>query len=369
MTPHPPSADRPTGPDGSGHPEIDELAAYAAGDLDVAGGDPVRAHLADCADCSADVAAIELASADLGALSVPAMPGDVATRLTAALDAARSAPAAGAAATVLPAQRSRRSSGWGTGAAAAVVVALVAAVGINALGNSSNNDEKATSASSASRDATLAVYQSGTNYTDKGIRGQVQTLLSQPAPGRQTLESGRALAVSSSAAAATAANESAPEFSAASSAAASSAAPALAAPAATSSAASAESFGSAAAAPPAPAAAPAPSGAASDAAAAKSADPFGGSAATPVPPADLSALRGDPARLAACIQSLTDGEVQPIAIDYATYEDEDTPRQPALAIVLPTADPKVNYVYVVDGNCGTPAGEGVFLHLATLPAR
>jgi len=398
MSEHPPSTDRPTGPVGSGHPEIDELAAYAAGDSGVADGDLVRAHLAGCADCTADIAALGLVSSDLAGLAMPSMPGDVAARLTAKLDDARAATDGGvgngadgssgfADGTVLPARKGRRSGAWASGAAAAVVVALVAAVGLNAINGSSDDDAKSTTAaeSTTRRTNPVAVYASGTNYTAESIRGQVQRLLRQPAgqaeapaaAGGDPLSAAPSTAAASSAAASSSAAAPAPAADAgvaASSAAAAAAAESFAspaqaaAPAATSAAASAassEAASASASSAPAPIAGAQPAASSSAAPAAKSGD---GAALASAPPADLTNLRNNPVLLAGCIASLTDGLVQPIAIDYASFaKDPQTPPVPALAIVLPSDTPGISEVYVVGGDCGTPAATGTFLHFATVP--
>ncbi|MEO6711802.1 MAG: hypothetical protein ABIM89_00065, partial [Mycobacteriales bacterium] len=183
MSEHPPSADRPSGPAGSGHPEIDELASYVAGDSGVAGLAALRAHLADCADCIADVAALRRADDEVQQLVLPVMPADVAARLDRAIEAARSG--ASAASNVLPLQRKRSSAGWATGAAAAAVVGLLGAITIGALNGSRSDDKDAPAAASAKAtvaSASGAVYATGTDYTPERLGAQVKNLLLVPAP-------------------------------------------------------------------------------------------------------------------------------------------------------------------------------------------
>ncbi|MEO6713246.1 MAG: hypothetical protein ABIM89_07435, partial [Mycobacteriales bacterium] len=143
-------------------------------------------------------------------------------------------------------------------------------------------------------------------------------------------------------------------FAPAPTAAAATASAAAAAPASTAAAASASSAGASAQAAPAPA----------------SKDSVNTLSTPSSPPADLTALRSDPERLARCIRSLTDSPVQPVAIDYATFtKDATSPRVPALAIVLPANADGVSEVYLVGGECGTPAGEGRFLFFGNVPLR
>lgn len=328
MSEHPPPADRPTGPGGGGHPEIDELASYVAGDSDVAGLDVVRAHLAGCEGCAADVAALALVSTQLAHLAVPPMPADVATRLDAAL--MRAGSAAPVSATVLPNRATRRGAGWATGAAAAVVIALVAVVAYSTISGSRDSAKPAaTAASSFGGARTGRIYNSGTNYTDAAIIQQVRAVLRTPAKAQLAPEPFAGGVKSAPAAASSDAR-----------------ADALAAPAAS------------------PLGTPSSSSAAASASstAAAAGESLSAAPLSLVPPADLTALRSDTARLARCVFSVTAGLVQPTAIDFASYQG-----RPALAIVLPTKTPGANEVYVVGGECG--AGEdAAVLYYATLPA-
>lgn len=382
MSEHPSAADRPTGPGGSGHPEIDELAAYAAGDLDAAGRVLILDHIRSCAACTGDVLALERATARLGELVAAPMPADVAARLDAVLAREASSPGAAGltstgaavAGTVLPTRLRRRTPGWASGAAAAVVVGLLAAVVFGSINRSASKQDTARSNTAAAPTAALGRrYASGTNYTAAGIREQVAAVLAVPTDARVGLG---AAAKAGGAATSAAASQ---EFSAAASStaaasagseAASSSAPEAqaAAPAAPSAASSASATASAAAGllESSASAAPAPTSAA--AADAKSAAALSGdtsaatSAPASAPPADLSALRDDPARLARCIESVTGGLTRPIAIDFASYDG-----RPALAIVLPTSSPARTEVFLVGGECGAGA-DATVLHYATLQA-
>jgi hypothetical protein len=111
-----------------GHVSIEDLAAYAAGDLDATASVAVEAHLLLCADCRADVEAVNAATGALAALPAVTMPDDVAARVDAALAAAAAAPAAAPHATILPMRR-RRPTWAGIGAVAAGV-ALIGAVAV-----------------------------------------------------------------------------------------------------------------------------------------------------------------------------------------------------------------------------------------------
>ncbi|MDQ1709940.1 MAG: hypothetical protein QOG49_1325 [Frankiaceae bacterium] len=352
MSEHPPSADRPTGPGGSGHPEIDELASYVAGDIDVARLGALRAHVAGCSDCADDVRALEAVDAELAALTTPAMPADVAARLDAAIGQA----GVPVGTTVLPATRGRRRSGWASGAAAAaVVVGLLAAVTIGSIaGNHSSKKNSATSAVPARTSSVQvisgAVYESNTDYTSANVAAQVKAVL-QRAPVTTLGAAGAAAAGSEPAAASSAA----PSAAAASSASASAPSVPFAAALTGSSAASAASVDTKAAASTAGSQAPpAPTAAATTAA----------DSASSAPPPDLTALRNDPARLAQCVQSITGDETPPrtpLAYDFAAYEGK-----PALAIILPGLQPDHLDIWFVAGNCGEGGNEHSW-HFSSIP--
>ncbi|HEX8001550.1 MAG TPA: zf-HC2 domain-containing protein [Mycobacteriales bacterium] len=108
------------------HVPIEDLAAYAAGDLDPATAVTVEAHVVLCGACRADVDAVRAATERARALPPVTMPADVAGRLDAALAAER-APGATAAplGDVLPMRR-RRPSLAGLSAVAAGVALLAA---------------------------------------------------------------------------------------------------------------------------------------------------------------------------------------------------------------------------------------------------
>lgn len=347
MSEHPPPANRLTEPGGTGHPEIDELAAYADSEIDVGGAGLVRAHLADCADCAADLAALDQARDQLAGLASPSMPADAIARLDAAIARAGAAPPV--AATVLPSRTARRTPGWATGAAAAAVIALVAAVAVGALTRVRGNSKTTTKevAAAVLSGASGRRYVSGTNYTRASIAKQVSAVLGSPAHDGSVLEAPSAFAgdEASDAAAATASAGASAAAAAPTPAAAGS--PRKSSPTAADSAPSAAAELQASALPVAPPATP-------------PATPSVISAAAP--PADLSALRSDPARLTRCIQSVTEGLTEPLAIDFAAFEG-----RPALAIVLPTKTPGVTDVFVVGGECGAGA-DATVLHYARVSA-
>ncbi len=318
MTDQTPPADRPTGTGDSRHPEIDELAAYADGDLRAGDRERVADHLAGCAECNADIAALEGTSEALASLGPVTMPADVAQRLDHALSAL-SEPSR--ATTVLPARTRRGGAGWATGAAAAAVVALVAAVGLASIkGGGSDKDRAATSATGLATASAPGprMTSSGTNYSASTIRGQLQAYVAQQgiAPNRAP----QAAAAAPSTEAMAAATESAPaaqdsqNFAGSSSAAKSSAAP--------------------------------PELATADKREAQQ---------------ELAALQADETRLAACIVAVTGGETVPLALDFAEYDG-----QPALAIVLPHRQPEFVSVNIVGPKCGQTS-DANFLRLEVVP--
>jgi anti-sigma factor RsiW len=184
MSDQTPPDDRPTGPVSGAHPDVDELSAYADGELDAARGPEVREHVASCAECTGDLRALHLVVAELAALPSPTMPTDVAARLDQAIARERRVqPAAGT--DVLP-RRRRSGPGWTTGAAAAVAIGLVAVIGIGAVSqlNSTQEDKPAAGTAGALREggtaeqATTAVYDSGTNYAKDDLGRQLAATLS-----------------------------------------------------------------------------------------------------------------------------------------------------------------------------------------------
>ncbi len=194
------------------HPPVEDLAAYAADDLDSGA---VDAHVAGCAECAADVAAIQLATRGLAELPDLRMPLDVITSLEAALAAARVAESAPEAPASLTDARSRRagSSRFLPFAAAAAVVALATTIGVTALRDSSGDD--ADTAATRGGNATVAeaaaeprLLHSGTDYSPGVLDFQVRDALAAPA------EDATAFALQDAAPAAPAAGASAPQRSA-----------------------------------------------------------------------------------------------------------------------------------------------------------
>lgn len=124
------------------HIPVDDLAAYAASDLDATTAVAVEAHLVLCAQCRSDVEAITAATAALTGVDRPVMPTDVAARIDAALAAERVAPGAD----IVPlAPRRRRPSLAGI-AAVAAAVALVAAIGVPFVTRGSSHKANTTAA-------------------------------------------------------------------------------------------------------------------------------------------------------------------------------------------------------------------------------
>jgi hypothetical protein len=165
----------------SDHVPIEDLAAYAAGDLDAAAAVPVEAHVVLCADCRADVEALRSVTASLNAAGSPPMPADVAARLDAAL-AAEAVPAQRApAGDVLPMAPRRKRPTWAGVAAVAAGVALVGGIAVPLLsGTGTRND--ATTAAEGARDAASSAptrrLSSGLAYSRDTLTATLATALS-----------------------------------------------------------------------------------------------------------------------------------------------------------------------------------------------
>lgn len=152
------------------HVPVEDLAAYAAGDLDAAAAVTVEAHVLLCAGCRSDVDAVKAAAAALAAVDRPSMPADVAARLDAAL--AAEAPiatraAAPAAVPATPARRSadvlpmrRRRPSFAGIAAVAAGVALIGAITIPLV-----------TSGSPKKDVTAAREDAGTSGTRRLTSG------------------------------------------------------------------------------------------------------------------------------------------------------------------------------------------------------
>ncbi|HET9187081.1 MAG TPA: hypothetical protein VFN80_03940 [Acidothermaceae bacterium] len=317
------------------HPELEELAGLIddlgdnAGDgrADVRPSD-VEAHVAGCARCTADLAALRGVRATLRSLPPVPMPDDVAQRIETALrgaaatagdaDSAAAETPPTAAISVLPAAGSSRRSarrGSSTGlpnfsVAAAVTVLLVIALGVGlgvALKNGGDSN-KGSSTSAAASDAGSIVTASGTDYTQSDIQTQVAGLLLARVPDAHAAYKGLA-----------------PLAAAQSSAAAEPSAPAAA--------------GSAGAGAAGGASTPKPTASSTVESA-----PSAGSAPRPVLQSrtPYSGPLGAPAQLQACVQALLDQPATPVLVDYAYYAGK-----PATIIVLKDpADPSTLDVYV-----------------------
>jgi hypothetical protein len=143
------------------HVPVEDLAAYAAGDLDAAAGLAVEAHLVLCADCRSDVDAVTNATAALATVERPAMPADVATRIDTVLAAERDLAAVG---TVLPMAPKRRRPSFAGIAAVAAGVALLAAISIPFVRDSGSPGKSTDAANAPARAAATRRLASGLDY-------------------------------------------------------------------------------------------------------------------------------------------------------------------------------------------------------------
>ena len=148
------------------HVPVDDLAAYAAGDLDATAAVAVEAHLVLCDECRADATAIQHATAALAALPPVTMPADVAAQVDAAL-AAEPPATAPASANVLPMRR-RRPSLAGLGAVAAGI-ALVAAIAVPTLRSNGGHTAADKGASGSTKQADARLLTSNLNYTHRNL--------------------------------------------------------------------------------------------------------------------------------------------------------------------------------------------------------
>ncbi len=306
------------------HLDLDALADVLAGQGgDETGGSSVgtagggTAHLSACADCAQRLRELEAAqaavSASLACLPPPAMPPEIAVRLSAALAAA---PRAGAASTtgtsgttearVAPLDGRRRATRpWLPAVAASVVLVGAGLLGYNFVADTRSGGQSGTSALESSggrgtdRDAGLVRNASGLDYADApavaaALPGVLAGALAEPPLGGAVLGAPGSTAQPDS-----------------------TAQPAL------------------------PRAAPP---GAPDTALRSAQDP-------------LSRLR-DPGALASCLAGLLPQEepdVRPLALDYARYEGV-----PALAVVLPDADPTKVSIVVVGSDCSEADDDTLF---------
>jgi anti-sigma factor RsiW len=129
------------------HVPIEELAAYAAGDLDATAAVAVEAHVVLCAQCGADVAGLTATAAALASVPPVTMPAAAVARLDAALLA--EAMPNRRAGDVVPIAGRRRPT-FGGIAAVAAGVALLAAIGVPLLRDTTK--KAGSSAPTAARD-------------------------------------------------------------------------------------------------------------------------------------------------------------------------------------------------------------------------
>ncbi len=293
----------------SEHLDLDALADLLVGEGAKDGSDSV--HLAGCADCAGRLSELADAqgavTASLAALSAPALPDDVASRITTCL---ASEPAltpaggtrtatAGAGATVTPLEPRRRARrAWLPAVAASVVLLGAVPVGSSLLSDRRQDEAASTAALGAAADtsAGIARRDSELDYADPAAVSAALPGVLAGAPGTAA--------------------------------------------------------GREAAAPPPGSALPAPGTAAplsSSEGSATSADQAAGD--------PLRRLR-DPAGLASCLVALLPPEqpdVRPLALDYARYRG-----MPALAVVLPDPDPAKVSVFVVGPDCSRNDDDTLF---------
>jgi hypothetical protein len=295
------------------HVPVEDLAAYAAGDLDATAAVAVETHLVLCAECRADVAAVNDATAALAALDHPAMPADVAARVDSALAAAAIAPGGD----VLPlVPKKRRPSIAGLSAVAAGI-ALIAAITVP-LVSRPHADKASTEAGKAAPTVATRRLSSGLDYTHTTLAATLRNALAGRGP---RLASGGDT-------------------------------PAL------------TGGGGVSGAPGAvlapPAATPAPTGSGG-----------GGEFALDARTQSEKVIESDPGRLAACVTSLATGlpaeAATPVVVDFARYSG-----QPAVVVAFPTVTEgrvrtdKID-VYVVGPQCGLVPGDDHVLDFGRIP--
>jgi len=184
-----------------GHLDLDTLADLTEGLLDGDQEVVVRGHLAGCARCQDDAAALRAVSSDLAALGADdaPMPAELADRLDAALTEAGDARRTSSV-TVVPSlddRRARRSPrGMQVLQVAAVLVVLLALVGVGigklATGGDSGSATSAGSAADSaggSAESAPQVVSSGTDY-QQGSLGQALGAVTGSGAGRQASSPG-----------------------------------------------------------------------------------------------------------------------------------------------------------------------------------
>ena len=171
------------------HPDVETLGELVEGLLPDPAAAALRGHLAACAACTADTAALRdalaLVADLLAELPAPTMPPEVAARLDAALAAAPplgspeaepvGSEAPPASVTLLPSARQGRPRGAWLGAAAAAVLVL-AGTGVFLGSRGGDSDQLATGASQA-LPAGPSVLASGTNYDQPRLDAAIPGLL------------------------------------------------------------------------------------------------------------------------------------------------------------------------------------------------
>lgn len=280
------------------HLDLDTLADVLAGEADGS----ATGHLDACASCTSRLA--ELAAAEervvatLSALPPPAVPDDLADRLTAALAAEAPLEPRRSTVTALP-ERAKRSRSWLPAAAAAVLLVSGAGLGY-ALLEGPRGTQSADSAAGAATDD-LVLNASGTDYADAaavtdalpgvlaGTAGDVELEPASARAGEARARAGEAQRQAGGAGGGATTEES--------------------------------------------------SGDAMSSAEAPDASLTGN---------ELERLR-TPEALTDCLAALLppeEPETRPLALDYASYAG-----QPALAVVLPDPDPAKLSVFVVGPGC------------------
>jgi hypothetical protein len=158
------------------HVPVEDLAAYAAGDLDATAAVAVETHLVLCAECRADVEAVTQASAALASVERPAMPADVAARVDAALLAAAAPPAGD----IVPLHSKRRRPSFAGIAAVAAGIALVGAIAVPLLHGGSAKQSASNSARGAVEAPVTRRLASGLDYTHTTLAATLKNALSAP---------------------------------------------------------------------------------------------------------------------------------------------------------------------------------------------
>lgn len=161
------------------HVPVEQLAAYAAGDLDAAAALEVETHVLLCADCRSDVEAVQRTTSALAALPPVPMPAEVAARIDAALEQAdRPTGPVGDVLPMLPAKKKRVPSFAGM-AAVAAGLALVAAITVPFAtrgGGGADQGAGGTVAMESSARETKRL-ESGLNYTHAELSGTLRQAL------------------------------------------------------------------------------------------------------------------------------------------------------------------------------------------------